>query len=339
MFTKYILLLFNLTYIYSFILPSIYREWYCVGFINKIDKTAPYSFNIGELPMVTWFDNKNNTYSTINICKHFGAKLSNGNISKNGNLVCPNHKLEYNYNDKFGTTTVYQNKLWWSYDPIDIIPPKIPLYNKKYEIIYMEFDIDSYITECLINFMNINNYNSLKEYNLNLQPSNVNNYRYNFNSIGILFDYNILTNLKLNLKLSENFLHYKYPSTLWFKQSIRYFEKNRLEYDNVILNINLLPININKTKWYITVTFNNLEQSTFKKDIVYKTIYNMLMKQFDLLSNQSNNIILKEHMMLHRKKIIYDNINQDFEYFLKRYSYPDIQSVLSLYNYHRMSNL
>lgn len=334
-----LLLLFNLTYGYSFILPSIYKEWYCIGFINDIDRSKPYSFNIGELPMVTWFDNKNNTYSTINICKHLGAKLSNGNISKTGNLVCPNHKLQYNYNDKFGITTVFQNKLWWSYDPIDIIPPKIPLYNKKYEIIYMEFDIDSYITECLINFMNINNYNNPEEYNVNLQPSNVNNYRYNFNDIGILFDYNILTNLKQNLKLSDNFLHYKYPSTMWFKQSIRYLEKNKLEYDNVILNINLLPVNINKTKWYITVTFNNLEKSTLKKDIVYKTIYNMLMKQFELLSNQSDNTILKQHMMTHRKKIIYDSINQDFEYFLKRYKYPDIQSVLSLYNYHRMSNL
>ena len=77
---KLLLLLFNLITISGFILPSIFREWYCVGFEKNIDKTKPYQFNIGELPMVAWFDNKNNTYSTINICKHMGAKLSNGKI-------------------------------------------------------------------------------------------------------------------------------------------------------------------------------------------------------------------------------------------------------------------
>ena len=334
-----LLLLFNLISCYAFTLPSIFREWYCVGFEKNIDRTKPYQFNIGELPLVTWIDNKNNTFSTINICKHMGATLSNGEISNNGNLICPNHKLQYNYNDKFGVTTIYQNKLWWSYDPIEIFPPKIPLYNNNYETIYMEFDINSYITECLINFMNVNNYYKPIGYNVNLQPSNVNNYRFNFNNVGISFDYNMLTNLNKNIKLSDIFLYYKYPSTVWFRSSMRYRDKNRLEYDNIFLNVNLLPVNTNKTKWYITVTFNNLQKSSIRKDTIQKYIYNMLMKQFELLSNQSNNILLKQYMMTHRKQIINDNINQDFEYLLKRYRYPDVQSVLNLYNYHRMKNL
>jgi len=336
---KLLLLLFNLITISGFILPSIFREWYCVGLEKNIDKTKPYQFNIGELPMVAWFDNKNNTYSTINICKHMGAKLSNGKISNSGNLICPNHKLQYNYFDKFGITIFYQNKLWWSYNPINILPPKIPLYNKNYETIYMEFDINSYITECLINCMNINNYDGPIGYNVNLQPSNVNNYRYNYNDVGILFDYNLLTNMNKNLKLSENFLYYKYPSTIWFRNSICYRERNRLEYDNIFLNINFLPLNINKTKWYITVSYNNLQNSTIKKDMIQKSIYNMIMKHFEQLSNQSNNILLKQYMMTHRKHIINDNINQDFEYLLKKYRYPDTQSVLNLYNHHRMINL
>jgi nitrite reductase/ring-hydroxylating ferredoxin subunit len=334
-----LLLLLNLITCYAFTLPSVFREWYCIGFEKNIDRTKPYQFNIGELPMVTWFDNKNNPYSTINICKHMGGVLSNGEISKNGNLICPKHKIQYNDNDKFGETAVYQNKLWWSYDPVEILPPKIPLYNKNYETIYMEFDINSYITECLIHLMDVNNYNKPIGYNLNLQPSNVNNYRINFNNVGILFDYNMLTNLKKSIKLSENFLYYKYPSTVWLKSSVNYREKNRLEYDNIFVNINLLPVSINKTKWYITVTFNNLQKSSIRKDVIQKSVYNMLMKQFELLSNQSNNILLKQYMMTHRKYIINDNINQDFEYLLKRYKYPDIQLVLNLYNYHRMKNL
>jgi hypothetical protein len=279
--------------------------------------------------MVTWFDNKNNTYSTINIYKDMDATLSNVN------LIYPSHKIQYNNhvinmdndNDKFGVTTVYQNKLWWSYDPVDILPPKIPLYNKNYETINMEFDINSYITECLIHLMDVDNYNKPIGYNLNLQPSNVNNYRFNFNNIGISFDYNMLTNLNKNIKLSENFLYYKYPSTVWLKRSVNYWGKNRLEYDNIFLNINLLPVDIDKTKLYITVTFNNLQKSSLKKDIIQKSVHNMLMKLFELLPSQSNNILLKQ-----------SNINHDFKYMLKRYKYPDIPLVLNLYNYHRTKN-
>jgi hypothetical protein len=190
-----------------------------------------------------------------------------------------------------------------------------------------------------MNIFNSYIYNNPIGYDINLQASNVNNYRFNFNNVGILFNYYMLTNLKSNIKLSENYLHYKYPSTVWFKSSKSYREKNRLDYDNIILNINLLPINVTNTKWYITVTFNNLQKSQIRKDIIQKYIYNMLMKQFELLSNQSNNILLKQKMMTHRKHIIYDNINQDFEYLLKRYKYPDIQLVLNLYNYHKMKNL
>jgi hypothetical protein len=247
---KLLLLLLNLITCYAFTLPPIFREWHCVGFEKNIDRTKPYQFNIGELPMVTWFDNKNNIYSTINFCKDMGVTVSSDN------LIYPPHKIQYNNNvinmdnDKFGTSTIYQNKLWWSYDPIDILPPKIPLYNKNYETIYMEFDINSYITECLIHLMDVNNYNKPIGYNLNIQPSNVNNYRFNYNNVGISFDYNILTNLNKNIKLSENFIYYRYPSTVWLKSSVNYWEKNRLEYDNIILNINLLPINTNKTKWY-----------------------------------------------------------------------------------------
>lgn len=331
------LLLINLVSVTSFTLSSIFREWYCIGFENNIDRSKPYKFNIGELPMVSWFDNKNNTYSSINICKHNGAELSNGKIT-NGNLICPNHKIQYKSDDNFGITKVYENKLWWSYEPKNILPPKIPLYNKKYDIIEMEYEIDSYITECLLTLMNVNNYDNPLGYNLILQPNNVNNYRYN-NDIGILFDYNLLTNMNINLKLSENFLYYKYPSTIWFRHSINYRENNRLEYDNIFLNINLLPLNINKTKWYVTITYNNLQNSTIKKAMIKKSINKMLIKFFNQLSNQSKNVLLKEYMMTHKKQIIYDSINQDFEYLLKKYSYPDIQSVINLYNYHKMKTI
>jgi hypothetical protein len=244
------------------------------------------------------------------------------NIQYNDNVINMD-----NDNDKFGITTVYQNKLWWSYDPIYILPPKTPLYNKNYESIYMEFDINSYITRCFINYMNVNNY-------YYIQPSNVNNYRFNFNNAVISFDYNMLTNLNKNKKISEIFLYYKYPSTVCVKSSSSFREN-----DNIFLNINLLPLTTNITKWYITVNFNNLEKSSIRKDIIQKSIYNMLMKIFELLQIQSNNILLKQYMTIYQKKIINDNINQDFKYLLKRYKYPDIQLVLNLYNYHKNKKL
>ena len=58
----------------SFILPQIFREWTPIAIENKIDKSKPFTFNIGKLPMVLWYDNNNTALSTINICKHLGAK-------------------------------------------------------------------------------------------------------------------------------------------------------------------------------------------------------------------------------------------------------------------------
>jgi hypothetical protein len=64
-----LILLFNIVLIYCFNLSSIFKEYHCI----ELNKT-----NISDL-----LNKYNNSYSTINICKH------------KDNLICLNHKLEY----------------------------------------------------------------------------------------------------------------------------------------------------------------------------------------------------------------------------------------------------
>jgi len=95
-----IILLFLLSTVQGFILPQFVREWHPIGIENQIDRNKPYVFNIGKLPMVLWYDN-NTPISTLNICKHLGAKLDNA-IINNGCLHCSNHLTGYNQTDALG---------------------------------------------------------------------------------------------------------------------------------------------------------------------------------------------------------------------------------------------
>jgi hypothetical protein len=40
---------------------NLFNHWTCIGIIDKIDFTKPYTINIGDLPLVIWKDisNKN----------------------------------------------------------------------------------------------------------------------------------------------------------------------------------------------------------------------------------------------------------------------------------------
>lgn len=108
LFSKYIrilliipLLTSALNFKSAFILPQIVREWHPIAIEKNIDKSKPYVYNIGKLPMVLWYDNNNNPLSTINICKHLGARLDNG-IINDGCLHCSNHLTSYNSSDAVG---------------------------------------------------------------------------------------------------------------------------------------------------------------------------------------------------------------------------------------------
>ena len=57
----------------SLLKPSLkfFQNWHCLGIVDKIDFTKPYSINVGDLPLVVWKNPNTQKISTvINICRH-----------------------------------------------------------------------------------------------------------------------------------------------------------------------------------------------------------------------------------------------------------------------------
>ena len=74
-------ILFNLIISnYAYINPPIspispFSNWHCIDFVKNIDKSKPYAFNVGELPLVAWFSKNTSATTNVNICRHIGSKL------------------------------------------------------------------------------------------------------------------------------------------------------------------------------------------------------------------------------------------------------------------------
>ena len=200
-----------------FILPQIVREWHVIGIDKYIQKTSPYSYNIGKLPMVLWYDKNEEPLSAINICKHLGSRLNNG-IIKNGCLYCPNHNIEYNKTDTIGNVIKKNGLLWWSYKSYKKNPPAI--FNENITDIYQFYiDVNVNLLNVILEFVFSNNKNKILNYKN----------KFFFNEI-----YN-----DLNHKY-----FYKYPYFL--KGSFN----NKYKYC-----INFLPLDNNKTRLFISINY------------------------------------------------------------------------------------
>jgi len=261
---KFFLIIYSVN---SYILPQTFKEWHVVGIDNKIDKTVPYKFNIGKLPMILWYNKNNLPVSTFNICKHLGNKLDNGKISK-GCLICPTHKLHYDNNDAIGSTVINDGLIWWSYKSDKKNPPNLPLRNSNTK--NFKIDININLISCILNFLYINNVNSK-----------------------IIFK---------NKKLLLKSIHESYTSTIFFKYPYTIFistkiHKNKLK---AVYFLNLLPLDDNKTRLFITIKYNNnLNEyigSWFYcfliKFLLFKTKYELENDNFN--NNLKNFFILKE---------------------------------------------
>lgn len=255
----------------SYILPQTFKNWHCINFDKNIDKSKPFSYNIGNLPLITWFDQNNLTksYTTINICKHMGSKLDNSNIL-NDCLICPYHNIKYTSNDIYGETILYQNKLWWSFKPYNKLPPNIPLYNNNnFESVLLQRDMDANIIDCMMNILDIN-YHKILIYNIFNIKLNINNLTI-INKISIKF--------KLN-NININYI-FKYPYTSYYIININ---KHK-----IIININLLPLNNNKTRWYINIRYNIMKSfvTNIIINLITKIILNYNEKQLFNIVEQS----------------------------------------------------
>lgn len=289
-----IILLCLINIVHSYILPHTFKHWHCINFDKNIDKTKPYIYNIGDLSLVTWFDQKNLTksFTNINICKHMGSKFDKGKIIDDC-LVCPYHNIKYN--DICGETIIYQNKLWWSYKPFNKLPPNTPLYNNNnYESILIEKDINTNIIDCMINILDFNHQKNilsgLKGHvaataadNLNLiniETIKINNK----NKLGIKFIYD-------NFKI---YYVFEYPYTSYYY----IFYNNQ----KIIININLLPLSNNKTKWLINIKYNNY------KSYIIKSLINLI-SNFYLNYNEKKLFNVSQQLFI--KKFITYNFNND----------------------------
>ena len=325
--TTYLILLF-ISEISSYIMPNIYNNWFCLDYIHNIDKTKPFKSHIGYLPLVSWFNN-NTSCSTINICSHLGSRLDTGIIEK-GCLKCSYHGLKYDENMTFGKTIIYQDKLWWSYNN-NKKPPSIPLYNNKnYKTINLKIDIDANIRDCIINTMDLNHpefvHNNIFGFGSNKPVSNYKFYKYNKNKIGISFNYNIdnsLLLLKKELKNSNNFHIYEYPFHTWSRVSI----KNKQQ---IFININFLPLEINKTRWFITIRYNYMNNNNLEQLIMELMGKTIILQDKNQLENQAKYSIIKDKIIRKIKMNNEEHIDEINE-MIGGYIYPDEIQLLDLY--------
>jgi nitrite reductase/ring-hydroxylating ferredoxin subunit len=218
-----VILLFFLSTVQGFILPQFVREWHPIGIENQIDRSKPFVFNIGKLPMVLWYD-KNDPIATLNICKHLGAKLDNA-IINNGCLHCSNHLTGYNQTDALGKVVSKNGMLWWSFKSYT----RNPISNFKKE----EKKLDIHHIDINVNLLNVI---------LEFVHSN-NKIKARARKNKFLF-YEKLFN-------AEHRFYYKYP--YYLKGSIN----NKINY-----TINFLPLEENKTRLFITIA-NNIDAKVF----------------------------------------------------------------------------
>lgn len=248
-----------------FILPQIVREWHVIGIDKYIQKTSPYSYNIGKLPMVLWYDKNEEPLSAINICKHLGSRLNNG-IIKNGCLYCPNHNIEYNKTDTIGNVIKKNGLLWWSYKSYKKNPPAI--FNENITDIYQFYiDVNVNLLNVILEFVFSNNKNKILNYKN----------KFFFNEI-----YN-----DLNHKY-----FYKYPYFL--KGSFN----NKYKYC-----INFLPLDNNKTRLFISINGNNIYCKNKIFYFINNKLKNL--KNYDNTNYLKYLIILNNQQDINNKNINY----------------------------------
>lgn len=310
-----------------------FRHWHCIDFVKNIDISKPYAYNIGELPLVTWFNRTNQPVSTLNICKHMGSRLDTGAV-KNGCLICPYHGLEHTYqNDAFGSTMIFQDKLWWSYKPHNKKPPAVPFYNNKnYETVMIKVEINANIVDCAFNTMDVNHpafvHNNIFGFGSLVPPTNLKTIKYNEQKLGLAFNYvsnSNIVHLKRELKSSQNFHIYEYPYTTWSRVSLPTKE-------HLFVCVNMLPMEADKTRWLVTLKHNFWNKSEFEKKLMEFAAKCILYQDQQQMSKQAPDSFLKQLVM---NRIVLENEEhlEQFKHMFKSYKYPSMMDIIQLVKY------
>ena len=315
---------------------SLFNNWHCIDFVQNIDKTKPHAYNIGELPLVLWF-NESNPISSVNLCRHFGSKLDHGTV-KNGCLRCAYHGLVHTDKDSFGKTMIYEDKLWWSYEPNYKKPPSVPFYkNKNYATTNIKVDVDASLVDCAFNTMDVNHPGHVHQTFGFGNPDanaleNLKSYKYNDEKLGLSFNYKSnsnLVHLKRELKKSRNFHIYEYPYTTWSIVSL-------VNNQNLIVNVNMLPLGPNKTRWLVTLKHNYWNKYPHEKKLMEFAARCILFQDKVQMSKQALENGLKR-MVMYQEVFENEEHMEDMKTMFKKYQYPDMVSVTKLYDYHKKS--
>lgn len=318
-----VLLIINLIDAYTPTTP--FNNWHCIDFVKNIDKTKPYAYNIGELPLVTWFNKKEIPYTSINICEHMGSKLDEGIVEKEC-LKCPYHGLKYDSEKMFGETMIFQNKLWWSYEPVKKNPPLVPSYNdKRFETSFIKIDVEASVNDCVLNAMDMNHpefiHNTIFGFGSSIPPTNVQTISYHKDDmkVGLSFNY------KKGMKESRNVHVYEFPYSSWS----HVFLPNKKQ---LVVNIDMLPLSKDKTRWCVTLKHNYFKSNIEK--ILMKFITKCILYQDQQqMKRQANESILKS-LIMNKTQLKNEEHFDEIKKILNNYKYPSSDKVVLLYNYH-----
>lgn len=311
----------------------LFRFWNCIGFKNNIDDNKPFQFKVGDIPLVAWKSSNNTYLSTLNICKHFGSTLHEGKI-EDGCLKCPYHGYKHSINDKCGVIIEKDNKLWWSYNPIDKTPQSIPYIGDDFVSDYIEIEMNEELPSCMYNSMDINHaeyiHSGILGFGSDIPIKNYEYFKKN-NVISTSFVHYSKNNIKLINKqnpvnvntYTSNYHEYIYPST---SCSVVCHGKDK----KIVIGVSMTPVDTFKTKWFITVSSNYMKDVISKNilTLATKMILNQDKEQFD---RQSKNTILRNNFIL-KKELNYEDHIKYMRNLFENYNYPKLQEFI---DYHK----
>jgi len=307
-------------------MSGFFNHWHCVGIKEKIDFSKPYKFNIGELPLVAWRNNEGEIITGMNICKHMGSQLDNGIITPSGCLKCKYHGLEFTRDDRFGETVEHEGKVFWSYNPSQKLPHKIPFFhNKNYETSFLQIDMEASLQDSAFNTMDLRHpeYVHKGGFGSTIPPSNIKQYKFK-DRVGLAFDYQsnaMMKSMNDNKRTTHNFHMFVYPTFTWSRVS---FNDKHL-----IIAVNLLPLENKKTRWFVTIC-HNYYKSPIQKNVMKGLATFILSQDYFQMKNQYPENKLKA-------AVLFNHIFKDEDVILwlreefREYKFPDVNTCLDLF--------
>jgi phenylpropionate dioxygenase-like ring-hydroxylating dioxygenase large terminal subunit len=349
-------------------IPSFFRHWQCVGFVDNIDSSKPYPIQIGELPLVLWKSTTNPLIRSgwtarINICNHMGSTLHTGKITEKGCLKCPYHGLEFDpskMKDVFGEVQEIDGKLFWAYLPLEKNPPLVPKASpedkpsasqkEKFTTSFLEIDMDASLQDSALNTMDLRHpefvhslgfgntvppenirhyfYPAFEPANLQEERSKENRARKESNRIGLSFDY-ISSDI---MKSLHNDMKITKNFHMFQYPSFSWSRVSFQEKD-LFIGVHLLPLGPNKTRWYITIR-HNYYTSELGKHFIRMLAMTILNQDHQQMKNQPSETELKRRMILEHvfpEEALIVFMKQNW---FSKYRYPDMKEVMQLYSSH-----